>query len=142
MFRADNTAVCVSPICQHGLLFIGVYVPSRHGMLFLPDKCQVLRAILPVPLRRLPNNPLSLAVGSCQGFCIHAHLSLPNVGNTGTVQILSAPFIGFAQLCSVAGFPFWFFFCVILGWSSSSRSIFCYWVCCRVQPLLRSCVSE
>lgn len=45
-----RTAVCVSPICQHGLLFIGVYVPSRHQLLFLPYKCQILTAILPVPL--------------------------------------------------------------------------------------------
>lgn len=29
-------------------------------MLFLPDKCQVLKAILPALLRRLPNNLLSL----------------------------------------------------------------------------------
>lgn len=117
MFRADNAAVCVSPICQHGLLFIGVYVPGRHRMLFLPDKCQVLKEILPVPLWRLPNNRLSLAVGSCQGFCIHAHLSLPNVGNTETVQILPAPFISFAQLWLVAGFLL--FSSVILGWSGS-----------------------
>lgn len=87
-------------------------------MLFLPDKCQALKAILPVPLWRLPNNLLSLAMGSCQGFCIHAHLSLPNVGNTGTVQILPAPFISFAQLCSVA--EFLGFFSVVPGWSSSS----------------------
>lgn len=132
IFRGDDTAVRVSPICQHGLLFIGVYVPSRHQMLFLPDKCQVLKAILPVPLRRLPNNLLSLAMGSCQGFSICAHLSLPNVGNTGAVQILPAPFASFAQLCSISGF---LFFPLIAG----SRAGICVQVfrnhgCCEFSP--------
>lgn len=121
MFRAGNRAVCVSPICQHGLLFIGVYVPSRHRMLFLPDKCQVLKVILPVPLWRLPNNLFSLAMGSCQAFFIHAHLSLPNVGNTGTVQLLPASFISFAQLWLQ---NFWFCF----GLLFSVVWLVCWWI--------------
>lgn len=103
MFRADNMAVCVSPMCQRGLLFREVYAPSRHQMLFLPDKCQVVWAISPIPLWILLSNFVSLGVGSCQGFCIYAHLSLPNVGNTGTAQILPAPFVSLAQLWLSAG---------------------------------------
>jgi len=105
MFRTENTVLCVSAMCQHGLLFVAVYVPSGHRMLFLPDKCQVLKAILPIPLWRLPNNLLSLAMGSCQGFCIHAHLALPNVGNTGTVQILRS----LHWLCTALVAEFYFF---------------------------------
>lgn len=87
-------------------------------MLFLPDKCQVLSTILPVPLWILPNNFLSLGVGSCQGFCIYAHLSLPNVGNTGTARVLPAPFVSLAQLWLAAGSLL--LFSVVLGWNSSS----------------------
>lgn len=139
MFRADTTAVCVSPICQHSLLFRGVYVPSRHWMLFLPDKCQVLKAILPALLRRLPNNLFSLAMGSCQAFCIHAHLSLPNVGNRGSVQILPAPFASFTPLCSVMGFPF---FLCHSGTGQEFVSRYSITTCAIEQPLPWSCISE
>lgn len=108
-------------------------------MLFLPDKCQVLKAILPALLRRLPNNLLSLAMGSCQAFCIHAHLSLPNVSKRGSVQILPAPFASFAPLCSVTGFPF------VLCHSGTGQEFvrrYSITTCAIEQPLPWSCISE